>query len=61
MKARKIITITLLALAAVIVVALALWRLVPRSLADVIGQDPGAVISMAALADYLEAHGVPST
>ena len=48
MKARKIITITLLALAAVAVVALALWRLVPRSLADVIGQDPGAVISMAA-------------
>ena len=48
MKKRKIPKTALLALAAVAVVALALWRLIPRSLADVIGQDPGAVISMAA-------------
>ena len=47
-------------LAAVIVAALALWRFLPRSLGDVLNGDPGAVTSMAALADYLEAHGVPS-
>ena len=48
MKKRKVLKRSLLALAAVIVVGLALWRLIPRSLADVIGQDPGAVVSMAA-------------
>ena len=48
MKKRKVLKRSLLALAAVAVIALALWRLIPRSLADVIGQDPGAVISMAA-------------
>ena len=48
MKARKIITITLLALAAVAVVALALWRFLPRSLGDVLNGDPGAVTNMAA-------------
>ena len=48
MKARKIITITLLALAAVAVVALALWRFLPRSLGDVLNGDPGAAASMAA-------------
>ena len=41
MKARKIITITLLALAAVAVVALALWRFIPRSLKGDSGHRPG--------------------
>ena len=48
MKKRKVLKRSLLALAAVIVVGLALWRLIPRSLANVIGQDPGAVTNMAA-------------
>ena len=48
MKKRKILKISLLALAAGFVVGLALWRLLPRSLADVMGQAPGAVTSMAA-------------
>ena len=48
MKTGKVVTISVLALAAVIVVGLALWRLIPRSLANVIGQDPGAVTNMAA-------------
>ena len=61
MKKRKILKTALLTLAAVIVAALALWRFLPRSLGDVLNGDPGAVTSMAALADYLEAHGVPST
>ena len=61
MKKRKILKTALLALAAVAVVALALWRFLPRSLGDVLNGDPGAAASMAAQADYLEAHGVPST
>ena len=48
MKKRKILKTALLALAAVAVIALALWRLVPRSLGDVLNGDPGAVVSMAA-------------
>ena len=48
MKKRKVLKISLLALAAVIVAALALWRLLPRSLGDVLNGDSGAVTSMAA-------------
>ena len=48
MKKRKILKLSLLALAAGFVVGLALWRLLPRSLADVLNADPGAVASMAA-------------
>lgn len=48
MKKRKALKISLLALAAVIVAALALWRLLPRSLADVLNADPGTVAGMAA-------------
>ena len=48
MKKCKILKTALLALAAVAVIALALWRLVPRSLGDVLNGDPGAAASMAA-------------
>ena len=50
MKKRKVLKRSLLALAAVAVIALALWRLLPRSLGDVLNGDPGAVTSMAAQA-----------
>ena len=50
MKKRKVLKRSLLALAAVSVIALALWRLLPRSLGDVLNADPGAVTSMAAQA-----------
>ena len=48
MKTGKVVTISVLALAAVAVVALALWRFLPRSLGDVLNGDPGAAASMAA-------------
>ena len=48
MKKRKVLKRSLLALAAVIVVALALWRFLPRSLGDVLNGDPGAAANMAA-------------
>ena len=48
MKTGKVVTISVLALAAVAVVALALWRFLPRSLGDVLNGDPGAVTNMAA-------------
>ena len=41
MKTRKAVIISVLALAAVIVVGLALWRLVPRSLQGDSGDRPG--------------------
>ena len=54
MKARKIITITLLALAAVAVVALALWRFILRSLQGILGIDPAEVTAIRCTAYFDE-------
>ena len=61
MKKRKVLKRSLLALAAVIVVGLALWRLLPRSLGGVLSADPGAVTSMAAQAGITHISGGKAT
>ena len=60
MKTRKAVIISVLALAAVAVIALALWRLIPRSLQGILGIDP-ALVDQSEVPGPMKLHDVSDT